>query len=143
MYQAGLNVVFRDCLGKVKLAAASGLAESFSPLVLEAFALKRGLELALEAGFSRILVESDSSTLVKAVNSVTFPLSKVGNIIMDIVSLIRNLGVLSVIFVPRKANRIADALAKFGINLFSESIWLEDVPLFVLFLVAEDSSSPL
>ncbi|KAH7557054.1 hypothetical protein JRO89_XS11G0037600 [Xanthoceras sorbifolium] len=117
LHRASLGVVFRDCSGKVELAVASSLAGSSSPFVLEAFALKKGLELALEASFSRILVESDSSTLVKAVNSAVLPLSE--------------------------ANGVADALAKFGINLFSESIWLEDVPPFVFSSVAEDSSSPL
>ncbi|KAL5804697.1 hypothetical protein ACOSQ3_031497 [Xanthoceras sorbifolium] len=59
-----------------------------------ALALKRGLELARDASLSRLVIESDSLTLVKAINSIQLPLYKVGNIIKDIAVLIHVLGLL-------------------------------------------------
>ncbi|KAL5803051.1 hypothetical protein ACOSQ4_031356 [Xanthoceras sorbifolium] len=41
-----------------------------------ALALKRGLELARDASLSRLVIESDSLTLVKAINSIQLPLYK-------------------------------------------------------------------
>ncbi|KAL5759492.1 hypothetical protein ACOSP7_018016 [Xanthoceras sorbifolium] len=88
--RSGLSMVIHDCFGQVLMAAATCSSVCFSPLVLEAIALKRGLELALDAGCSKLVVDSDSSTLVKAINSYVFPLSETDNLVRDIAVLIRN-----------------------------------------------------
>ncbi|KAL5736490.1 hypothetical protein ACOSQ2_031278 [Xanthoceras sorbifolium] len=141
--RAGICLVFRNSSRHVLIAVAASSPSCFSPLVFEALALKRGLELARDASLSRLVIESDSLTLVKAINSIQLPLYKVGNIIKDIAVLIHVLGVSCVSFVPRKANRVDDALAKLGLSLEGESIWMEDVPPSVFLLMLEECSSPL
>ncbi|KAL5800268.1 hypothetical protein ACOSQ4_033152 [Xanthoceras sorbifolium] len=105
-------MVTRDCNGIVLLAAVGGYSASFSHLVFEAAALKRGLELALEAGFSSLVIKTDSSTLIKDINSNLLPFFEVGNHVKDIFFLIRNLSVLNVFFIPKKANKFVDVFAK-------------------------------
>ncbi|KAL5863032.1 hypothetical protein ACOSQ3_000546 [Xanthoceras sorbifolium] len=108
-------MVIRDCNGIVLMATAAGYSASFFPLVSETAALKRGLELALEVGFSNLVVETDSLTLIKAINSNLLPFSKIGNFVKDISILIHNLGILNISFIYRKVNKTVDALAKFGL----------------------------
>ncbi|KAL5816148.1 hypothetical protein ACOSQ3_024526 [Xanthoceras sorbifolium] len=78
--KVGLGVVVRNHLGQVLLSAASSLSSCFSPLLHEALALKRGLELARDASLSRLVLESDCATLVKSINSNQLPLSEVNKL---------------------------------------------------------------
>ncbi|KAL5818656.1 hypothetical protein ACOSQ4_022498 [Xanthoceras sorbifolium] len=141
--RAGFGVVFQNHSGHVLMSAAASSSSCFSPLVLEALSLKRGLELARDASLLRLVIESDCVTLVKAINSVKLPLSEVGNIIKYITVLIHCLGVSCVSFAPRNANRVVDVLSKFSLSLNGESIWMEDVPPCVFSLILEECSSPL
>ncbi|KAL5753963.1 hypothetical protein ACOSP7_022183 [Xanthoceras sorbifolium] len=114
--RAGFGVVFQNHSGHVLMSAAASSSSCFSPLVLEALSLKRGLELARDA---------------------------MGNIIKYITILIHCLGVSCVSFAPRNANRVVDVLSKFSLSLDGESIWMEDVPPCVFLLMLEECSSPL
>ncbi|KAL5818617.1 hypothetical protein ACOSQ4_022459 [Xanthoceras sorbifolium] len=136
-------MVIRDNSSCVLLSTAISSLGCFSHLFSELAAMKKGLELARDTGFSRLIVESDSFTLVKAINSAAFLLSEVGIIIRDIAALIRSLDVFSVSFIPRKANIFADALAKLGLCSIGESIWMEDTPPSIFPLVLKDSSYSL
>ncbi|KAL5809110.1 hypothetical protein ACOSQ3_029801 [Xanthoceras sorbifolium] len=82
--KVGLGVVVRNHLRQVLLSAASSLSSCFSPLLHEALALKHGLELARDAGLSRLVLELDCATLVKFINLNQLPLSEVGQVISDI-----------------------------------------------------------
>ncbi|KAK1554562.1 hypothetical protein Q3G72_014054 [Acer saccharum] len=55
----GLGVICRDWLRLVKLAAAQKMIAMVSPLMAETLAIKYGLQLACEAGFANVLIESD------------------------------------------------------------------------------------
>jgi hypothetical protein len=66
-----------------------------------------------------------------------------GVVISDILSVLCEGNVLSVNFVPHGANVVAHGLAKLALSFVSESVWLEDCPIYVESLVLGDSQGSL
>ncbi|KAL5830557.1 hypothetical protein ACOSQ3_020025 [Xanthoceras sorbifolium] len=110
-------------------SSAQGLDTCFSPQIAEALAIKRDLTLAIETGFIRVCLESDASAVVNLITSRCQPLSDIGVVIVDILSLLNSLVTVSISFIAREANRVVHRLAKFGLSFVDDFVWLEDCPL--------------
>ncbi|KAL5745130.1 hypothetical protein ACOSP7_026276 [Xanthoceras sorbifolium] len=102
-------------------SCAQGLDTCFSPQIAEALAIKRGLTLAIEIGFTCVCLESDASAVVNLITSRCQPLSEISSV--------------SVSFVAREANRVAHRLAKFGLSFVDDFVGLKDCPFCVENLV--------
>ncbi|KAK2659363.1 hypothetical protein Ddye_005896 [Dipteronia dyeriana] len=94
----------------------------FSPEIIEAMAILRGLRLALENGLVPMILESDALDLVNKIRSQTVPSSEVGVIIHDILILLGNLDLSSIRFVSRLANKVAHCLAKLALKFLGEFV---------------------
>ncbi|XP_043687585.1 uncharacterized protein LOC122638802 [Telopea speciosissima] len=98
-HKDGIGVVIRNARGSPVLAFSD--PKSFSEvLVGEAIAIRTGLQAALQAGHSNILVESDNSALLSLLNnpSLHHPLA-VTNVIQDIRVLASQVNVMELVFV--------------------------------------------
>ncbi|KAL5783336.1 hypothetical protein ACOSP7_008365 [Xanthoceras sorbifolium] len=108
--------------GSVKLEAF------FSPEVAEAVAIYHGIQLAIDSGLSPLFVESDALGVINILKSGSIPSSDLGLDISDIFNICSRSNVLSFSFIPRAANKVADALARAtcfsDLNLF----WIESCP---------------
>ncbi|KAL5758555.1 hypothetical protein ACOSP7_021166 [Xanthoceras sorbifolium] len=127
-HQTGLGVITRDNSGKILLSCAQNLLASFSPFVAEALAIKKGLERAVDASLCPCLLESDASTVVDLISSKDCPTSGVGLIISDILKLMDVACCACIAFIPRVANKPADGLAKMGLSMVGELVFIEEVP---------------
>ncbi|KAL5743422.1 hypothetical protein ACOSQ2_026538 [Xanthoceras sorbifolium] len=105
-HRTGIEVVIRDSSGFVLTSCAQGLDTCFSPQIAEALAIKRGLTLAIETGFTCVCLESDASAVVNLITFRCQPLSEISVVIADILSLLNSLESVSVSFVAREANRV-------------------------------------
>ncbi|KAL5798041.1 hypothetical protein ACOSQ2_002861 [Xanthoceras sorbifolium] len=123
----GLGAVVRDYQGLFMAGLSRKLVGSVSIEVAEAAAILNGLHLALQSGFSRLLVESDSSTVINYILRHDPPRSEVGLIISDILTLCST-ALVEFAFVPRCANCVAHQLARNSFSIEVVSIWLEDAP---------------
>jgi ribonuclease HI len=110
-YGAGAAVI-RDRQGRVLAAQYRWYGPVHEVLVAEARAAKDGLELALQLGHQRVVLESDSSILVSAIKSSTEDRSIIAGIRRDIRELCRLFISFEVNFVRREANSLADRCAK-------------------------------
>ncbi|KAL5756472.1 hypothetical protein ACOSQ2_021218 [Xanthoceras sorbifolium] len=123
----GLGAVVRDSQGLFMAGLSQKLVGSVSIEVAEAAAILNGLHLAIHLRFSRLLVESDALNIVNYINHRDPPLSEVGLIISDILSLCSN-AFVAFSFVPRCANFVAHLLVRNSFSGDVVSIWLEDAP---------------
>ncbi|KAK2635585.1 hypothetical protein Ddye_030377 [Dipteronia dyeriana] len=90
--------------------------------VAQTMSLHCGLMLAQE------VVETDAKVVVDMINKVENPRSEIGLIILDVLKLIGNGSERRVCFVPRKANLVAHCLAKCGLSIERDMVWLEECP---------------
>ncbi|KAL5750380.1 hypothetical protein ACOSP7_024983 [Xanthoceras sorbifolium] len=136
----GLGVIIRDSRGLVMASCVKGFDSLYSPPIAEALAILRGITLAVETGLLLVCVESDTEFVVNLITSKAAPISEIGVVIEEILLLISMHPVYSVRFIPRLANWVAHWLAKFGLSVVGEFVWLEDCPLCVENLVLNDCS---
>jgi len=62
----GLGAVIRDHMGNILMGAVHRLSTSFTPEISEAMAMRLGLQVALQAGLPKVIVESDCVNVVHA-----------------------------------------------------------------------------
>lgn len=84
------GVVILDHLGMVHSAAARWFDDVPDALTAEALAAKEGLELALENGYSRVVLEVDCSSLKTLIDDGNGIRSSIGGLCFDITELGRS-----------------------------------------------------
>ncbi|KAL5854188.1 hypothetical protein ACOSQ4_003990 [Xanthoceras sorbifolium] len=83
----GLGAAIRDQHGLFMAGLLCKLVGSVSIEVAETAAILNGILLAIESGFTRLLVEYDALNVVSYIKQSFSPLSKVDLVISDIISL--------------------------------------------------------
>ena len=97
---AGIGAVIRNAAGEVMAAlSARGAAVNYSEEV-EAVACRTTLEFAIDAGFSELIIEGDSVTVMSAVSSSSPNWSRLSVIYDDVRCLVA--GLCHVVFSSRK-----------------------------------------
>ena len=92
-------------------------------------ACRRALEFAVDAGFYRLIIEGDNSTVTHAISSSAENNSLLGNVVDDIRHLIRGLHWAAVCCIRRSGNRVAHVLAQHArFSLDEDLYWLEEDP---------------
>ncbi|KAK3230042.1 hypothetical protein Dsin_001923 [Dipteronia sinensis] len=115
MKKVGIGIIVRDSSGAVMASVSQIIRAGYDPLIAEATAILRGVQLALEAGFWHCIIESNAQVIVNLINSQSSVSSDVGLIVTDILNLIVNFRECIISFVRRNANKAAHCLAKLGV----------------------------
>ena len=114
--------------GLVMAASSQKVAATFSPQVVEAVAIYRGLQLAVVSGLTPCMLESDAKVVIKWINDATPLCSEIGNVISDILVLQHLAQCVSIRIFHRKANHVAHVLVKNNISCVEDMFWLEKFP---------------
>ncbi|RLN27709.1 hypothetical protein C2845_PM05G08320 [Panicum miliaceum] len=126
--------VIRDTDANGVLAGAGRLRAVHDALAAEGEACLAALQAAMEMGISRIIIETDSSVLIKAIRTSDYDCGPGGVIFKEIRELL-SLHFIheSIVYVPRSCNRCAHELAHFGLSRDPDqpSIWADPLPSFV------------
>ncbi|KAL5808584.1 hypothetical protein ACOSQ3_029275 [Xanthoceras sorbifolium] len=123
----GLGAVVRDSNGDFMAGLSHKLVGSISVEIAKASAILNGLHLAIESGFLLIQIESDALNVINYLIRLSLSKSKVGLIIIDILSLCDR-ACVSFLFMSRSANFVAQSLARNSFSISDVSIWLEKAP---------------
>ena len=129
MDRSGYGVIIRNDNGEVMAAmTASGPKVSTSDEA-ELLACRRAIEFAMDAGFTRLIIEGDNSNVIQAISSPLKSFSLFGNVVNDIRHLIWGLQWTRVCCIRRGANKVAHTLAQYARNTLDEDLyWMEDSP---------------
>ncbi|RLM69188.1 hypothetical protein C2845_PM17G09400 [Panicum miliaceum] len=132
------GVVIRDHCGRVLAEATRRLEQVPDALTAEAMAAKEGMELAVEHGFGRVVLEVDSSELKMLLESADAFRSPIGGLCFDITDLGKICDMFRVFWVGRQANSVAHDCASWGMAS-AQSLFSSDyIPEWLLGLAAAD-----
>jgi len=112
---AGLGWIFSNCSAGPSNHGSVRVDCIRSSLLAEATAVLFALQTAVRLGFTNLLIASDSKQLIEAISS-EIPQMELYGILFDILSLSSSFKQIRFVFVSRKLNSKADALAKLAIH---------------------------
>ena len=106
----------------------------------EMLACRRALEFAVDAGFSRFIIEGDNINVIQAISSPLTNNSLIGNVVDDIRHLIQGLQWASICCMRRGGNKVAHALAQHARNTLDDDLyWMEDSPPLAMEALYQDT----
>ena len=131
-----IGVVIHNSEGMVLGSQSKQLSQAFSPLQIEAMAIKIALQFATDLGVQHAILKTDSLVLVKVLREGTKFLSTVGLVLDEIRNMINFFTELHYSHVKREGNIVAHKLARHAICVLNFVVWMEDVlpPLFPIVL---------
>ncbi|GMI76104.1 hypothetical protein like AT4G29090 [Hibiscus trionum] len=132
------GMVVRNDTGAVQGATYRVVTSSPSPFFTEALAVLHGLLFAQDLGFRKIILESDSKTVISKVLSTEEDLSEIRSVTWSIKSLAAGFESCMFQFVPREGNRTAHTLAQAARTAGEDRFWVEDAPEEVLAVAETD-----
>ena len=135
------GVVIRDDGGAVIGAAARWFDDVDSALSAEALATREGLELALELGLDKVVLEVDCQGLVHLLQGPEAVYSSIGSLCLDIIELGKSFSEFRVRWVRRDANSVAHVCASTISALERSFFWLDVIPDWLVELAAVDCNS--
>ncbi|KAB2615755.1 hypothetical protein D8674_022343 [Pyrus ussuriensis x Pyrus communis] len=138
----GVGIIIRNAEGNFVGAATRVFMEMFSPIQVEALAMRVGLELVVERGLIKINIESDALHIVLAVLKSSMNSSPMGPIIEDTKFLLALVVEASVAHIHPQANLVAHHLARFALHSRGNYTWFNEPPLIISDLLVGDVSLP-
>ena len=127
----GTGLIVRDHEGVMLRAHALWFDHATNALCMEARAICEGARLALERGFLRVIIESDSKVAVDLCNDKSSNTSEIMSICNEIREIKRALSSCSIRFVGRDANSVAHLCAKQASSDRRRCLWINYNPGFL------------
>ena len=126
---SGVGAIIRNSAGEVMTGMLAKGEYMHNSDEAEALACQKALEFSMEAGFSNLVIEGDSSNVMRAILSSVANNSFFGHIVDDIRHNISGRQFVAFSCVKREGNMVAHSLARFSRNIVDELYWMEDEPL--------------
>lgn len=127
--RVGLGVIIRDSDGRAKAMMCETKEFIQDPATGQALAARRGVELSIEMGLSKVVLEGDALEVVGALCNEDGVLGRYGPIIQDIKASLGFFQDVVVQHVKRDANGEAHRLAKLALTFEDNRVWREDFPI--------------
>ena len=126
--KAGLGVVIHNSEGLVMASLSQLISLPYSVVEVETLAARRALELAVEIGIDRVVLEGDSAVLMHTLKNGTRSLTQYSHIANDILFLASFFSDLKFSHVSCSCNKVAHSLVRRAPLSSPLSVWMEDVP---------------
>nr|XP_023900897.1 uncharacterized protein LOC112012746 [Quercus suber] len=136
--RAGVGVVIRNAEGAVMASLSQQIPLPTTVAQVEALAVRRATEFALELGVTKAIFEGDSEVICRELNDPNPSQALHGHLLQDVKSLSNSFHFASFSHVCRQGNNVADALAKRAIREHDQTVWMEDVPSDIQHVVQAD-----
>ncbi|CAL2249606.1 unnamed protein product [Prunus armeniaca] len=124
----GIGEVVRNANGELMGAMAKPVIGCLSPKAFEALTMIAGCQMAIDAGFTRMIIESDCLEVINAVNRFEFDMSMEGELIEELKELLCHFVFVSLQHQPHTCNFVAHQLAEFTLSCNEICYWMEKRP---------------
>ncbi|KAK9993430.1 hypothetical protein SO802_023133 [Lithocarpus litseifolius] len=127
--RTGVGAIIRNEHGQVMAAMTASGPKVSSSEEAELLARRRSMEFAVDAGFTKLIIEGDNVTVMQAISSSRINCSILGYVVDNIRHLIHCLEWARTSFTRRGGNKVAHALAQHArYSLDNDVYWMEDSP---------------
>ncbi|KAK8989033.1 hypothetical protein V6N11_030401 [Hibiscus sabdariffa] len=120
------GAIGRNSEGLILAACAIPHSNVPDAFVAEALACQQAVQFAKDVGFSNVIIEGDSRTVIKKINDGTHDHSIIAPIMADIKELAKYFGAISFCFVRREANKAAHTLTRECRSCQVPCYWVEE-----------------
>lgn len=124
----GLGGIMRDSVGEVMAATCVKMQGTFYVEVASAMAARHALSIAIEAGLTRVILETENIKLFQHLKHNRKENTSFGFIVHDILHLASLCTFIEFSHVGRSGNKVAHKLAQISRNLEELRVWIEEVP---------------
>ena len=125
---SSFGAIIRKSYGEVMAAMFVKGPSVNSSEKVEALAYRKAIEFAMEAGFSKLIIEGDNTAVMKAVAGLLDSYSLSGHVYEDIHCSLCGLHSVSISCVRKGRNKVAHILVQYARNITNELYWMEDSP---------------
>ena len=125
---SSFGAIIRKSYGEVMAAMFVKGPSVNSSEKVEALAYRKAIEFAMEAGFSKLIIEGDNTVVMKAVVGSSGGYSLLGHVYEDIHCSLCGLHSVSISCIRRGGNKAAHILVQYARNITDELYWMEDSP---------------
>ncbi|XP_062029043.1 uncharacterized protein LOC133745063 [Rosa rugosa] len=137
-HKSGIGVIVRNHRGN-SIAGASILGNHNSPIEVEADAVVKGLQLAAFLKIQNIIIEGDCQELFHALNNPSSsPNWRISHMLSKVFHLKTLFTGIKFHWVPREANRVADAAAKLAKRRLCSQDWANRPPTSLISILRSD-----
>ena len=136
--KSGIGAIIRNDKGEVMAGMFAIGPKVDTSEEAELLACRRSIEFAVEAGFTRLVIEGDNSNVMQAISSDAVNYSFLGNVVDDIRHLMSGLQWASTSKIKREGNKVVHVLAQHVRHLDFDLFWLEDSPPLALEALYQD-----
>ena len=134
---SSIGVIIRDCNGETFAVLCKPLQSHFPAELAEVLALEQGILLAQDLQLTHVMIESDASNVINAVNDSALG-TPFGHIIQDIIQAKETFAFCSFRHLNRASNYAAHELALFARRNGSHHLWKGVTPSFLELTVQAD-----
>ena len=125
----GVGAIIRNEQGQVMAAMIAAGPKANSSDEVKLLARRRSMEFAVDAGFTKLIIEGDNVNVMQVISLSHINCSLLGYVVDDIRHLIHCLEWVSISFTRRGGNKVAHALAQHARNSLDNDVyWMEDSP---------------
>ncbi|KAF7806386.1 uncharacterized protein G2W53_038547 [Senna tora] len=136
--EGALGGVLRDCEGMVHGVFMVSTPVLNDTILLEAMAVKKGVEFVRDAGVAKVIVECDSRLVVDMLNAGCNHSSLLSSVCTSILHMCNGFDDISFRWIPRTSNQCANRLSKAARDVIGEMIWRESMPICISELCIDD-----
>ena len=104
--KVGIRVIIRNCHGMVMASLSQKISLPQTVVELETLATTRALEFSIKLGFSKVILEGDSETVIKALQDSSPSLAPFGLLIRDAQEVANFFTCISYLHVGRNGNSV-------------------------------------
>ncbi|XP_021719882.1 uncharacterized protein LOC110687531 [Chenopodium quinoa] len=121
--------IIKDYEGDIMAATVLRVRGGKKVVISKALAAKHALQIAIEAGLAKIVLETDNIKVYRHMKNNIHKNTSFGFIIKDILELAKNF--IDVVFsrVSRNGNKVAYCLANLSKNYDSLRVWIKEAPI--------------
>ena len=130
--KAGIGVIIHNSQGMVMASLSQKNSLPQTVVELETLAATRAIEFSIELGFSKVILEGDSETVIKALQDNSPSLAPFGLLIRDAQETANFFTCISYAHVGRNDNFVAHNLARYARHITGFFVWMGDVPFQTL-----------
>ncbi|XP_027124382.1 uncharacterized protein [Coffea arabica] len=134
MKRMGQRIVARNWKGK------NGIVNQYKgvPSKEEALAISNAMLMAKHVGWTKIIVYSDSKSVIDQINGSNDYEYNIATILEDVQELRTHFESCRLVFIPRSENEISHTLAEFAVKLVYDIEWEQDLPSWLTVLVRKE-----